>query len=291
MIVSKRLADYTEERSGEVRAARAGRSPKTFFLLTAGSTTSLRSFFAVRRYKFFFEMSGHASFGLAQKKVSRKRARKGAGVKSGRRKKTTSSTGRTAVYERVLGPKEKKNIDTTLAAGTSGTLTNNAISPIACINASVAGALAAGQRIGRNIMMRSILIRGKVSAPSTMTGTAFFRFVVFYDRESNGSQPVVLNVFAVDDIHSPANLGNARRFKVLADYKLPFGLEDSNSGVLFERYIKCNLPVRYIDGIGTGTYTDIVEGAVWVIVWLGGTTAGTTAPVFSMLSRVRYDDC
>lgn len=234
-----------------------------------------------------------SSFVKGQKKVLRKkRARKGAGMRSAPRKKTTSSVGRTAVYERQLNPKERKNIDKNVALNVSGNFTGNSLTPLVCINTSTAGALAAGQRIGRNIMMRSILIRGNVTAPITMTGTGYFRFIVVYDRESNGSLPTVLNILAQDTVWGVANLGNARRFKVLADFKLEHGLdENSNSGITYERYIKCNLPVRYIDGIGAGDYTDIVEGAVWVLTFLGGTTCAVLAPVFNMITRVRYDDC
>jgi len=227
----------------------------------------------------------------AQRKVSRKRARKGAGSKVYNRKKTTSSVGRTAAYERNLGPKERKNIDTNVATVVAGNMTGLALSPLACINTSVAGALAAGQRIGRNIMMRSILVRGTVVAPAAMTGSAFFRYLVVYDRESNGSLPTALLILNSDEITSAANLGNARRFKVLADFKHPLAIEDSASGIQFERYIKCNLPVRYVDGLGAGTYVDIVEGAVWVMTYLGGVSVTASPPLLTMKTRVRYDDC
>lgn len=198
---------------------------------------------------------------------------------------------RPAAVQRMMKPSEKKNIDTDVATNVAGTLTELAMSPIVCINTCVAGALAAGNRIGRNIVMKSVFIKGRIHSPPTMTGAGFLRYVIVYDRESNGGIPAVTDIFKENAIWTMQNLGNAYRFKVLADEKFQQPISpDDNEGILFERYIKCNLPVRYVDGAGVGTYADIVEGSLWMVTWCGGTSCATLAPYMWLRARVRYED-
>ena len=198
---------------------------------------------------------------------------------------------RVAAVARVGKPSEKKNIDTNVATAAPGLTTDLAMSPLSCINACTAGALAQGQRIGRQIQMKSILLRGRIHIQAGQTGVAFFRTVVIYDRESNGTTPAITDVFKLDAIWSPNNLGNSWRFKILADVKHEQGMSpDDNEGYLYERYIKCNLPARYIDGAGAGTAADIVEGSLWVATWCGGVSCATAAPMMNIFARVRYED-
>lgn len=198
---------------------------------------------------------------------------------------------RAATVQRPMKPSEKKNIDITPAANVLGNLTDNAMSPLVCLNPCTAGALAAGNRVGRLITMKSILIRGRVHIAPNMTGVACFRYAIIYDRESNGGIPAITDVFAEDAIWARNKLGNSWRFKILADYKHPTGLSvDDQEAIIFERYIKCNLPVRYVDGAGSGTYADIVEGSLWLATWCGGSCAAVQAPSMNIVTRVRYED-
>lgn len=204
---------------------------------------------------------------------------------------TSHNSTRPANVQRAMKPSEKKNIDTTVASISAGRTDELAMTPLVCLNNCTAGALAAGQRVGRLITMKSILVRGRVHMPSNMTGVAFFRYAIVYDRESNGGIPAATDIFQEDAIWARNKLGNSWRFKILADYKHEQGMSpDDNEGFQFERYIKCNLPVRYVDGAGVGTYADIVEGSLWMVTWCGGASCATAAPIMNIVTRVRYED-
>jgi len=196
-----------------------------------------------------------------------------------------------AAVSRSLRPNEKKNIDKSPYSIAAGNVDETAKTPLLCINTCTAGALAAGNRVGRLIQMKSILVRGRVHIPANMTGVAFFRYVIVYDRESNGTQATVAQIFTEDAIWASNNLANSWRFKVLADYKHEQGMSpDDNEGFQFDRYIKVNLPVRYTDGVGNGDFTDIVEGSLWIVAWCGGASCATAAPIMNIRTRVRYED-
>jgi len=197
---------------------------------------------------------------------------------------------RTVAVERQLKPLEKRNIDTVLdVTGAVGGET--AVSPIASLVNCIPGPLATN-RLGRKILVKSVFVRGRVTVGTGMTGVAFFRMIIVQDREPNGSVPEIAKVMATDEIFGLMNLGNGQRYKVLAEINLGgIGLStDSCEGMLFERYIKTNILISYVDGAGAGTAADILANGIYAITYLGGDSSAVGAVTLKGNARVRFID-
>jgi len=198
---------------------------------------------------------------------------------------------RTAAVERPLKYAEKKNIDTSLNA--AGTITENAVAPILSLVTTTQGA-GAGNRIGRRILVKSIFIRGRVACAGNMTGVGFFRMIIVQDKDPNGAGAPAPNAILDNDIiTSMQNLGNSKRFKILAEITTPNGTSlsvDTDEGFLIERYIKTNIVVGYSNSAAAGTAADILSNAIWCLFYLGGGTTGSNPPNFNGSARVRFVD-
>jgi len=200
---------------------------------------------------------------------------------------------RTAEIVRTMKYAEKKNKDTTLGPF-AGTLAadQGAVAAPWCLCVVAQGATA-NERIGRRIHAKSLFIRGRVLLPVTMTGAAGFRLVVFQDRTPNGALPTLGSVFEEDHILSPLNLGNSKRFKVLADEIGPSSelmSVDTYEGFTFERYLKLNTEIGYVVGAGAGTYADVLTNGIYAVVFAGGANCGANAPSVEIRCRLRYVD-
>jgi len=246
-------------------------------------------------------MSG---FTKAKRKLQ-KRAGKYPGYKAGAGRAATGSrraarmtARREANVNVAMGYSEKKNIDSdnTAAVGAAppgwGSLGSNddVARPTLCLNACQSGSLATN-RVGRRINMTSLFIRARGWVPNAMTGQAFFRLIIVYDKECNTGIPTSANVVVPNHPIGVGVLGNGKRFKILADIVHPVAYSsDTQEGFAFDRYIKLNHPVVYIDGAGAGTYADIVSGGLFAIGWWGGAMSAAGAPNINLQFRVRYTD-
>jgi len=198
---------------------------------------------------------------------------------------------RPATVNRNLKYAEKKSKDTQWTI--TGTLspTETAIVPTTCLCTTSQGA-GSDQRIGRRILVKSVYVRGRVFAPTTMTGAASFRMIIFQDKQPNGALAAPLDLLLANEFLSPLNLGNSKRFKVLADETLDGRTisVDTVEGINFERYIKTNIDVGYVNGAGAGTEADVLTNGIYAMVFFGGFGAGATAPTGKLWFRIRYTD-
>lgn len=173
---------------------------------------------------------------------------------------------------------ERKNIDDSSAKWLTGTATWN----IACLN-DVAQGTSAITRIGRKILMKSILVQGALTNTS---GQA--RILIVYDKQTNGANPAATDILTSNTLMAAQNLDNRDRFIILADI-YPFAQDENlgnqNTGSLqYKRYIKCNLETIY--GSNVGTVADIESGGVFMLTNCnGGTVGGETG-----LQRTRFVD-
>lgn len=174
---------------------------------------------------------------------------------------------------------ERKNIDDSSAKWTTlvSTWTIN------CLNDVVQGN-SATTRVGRKILMKSILVQGALTISN-----GFARVLIVYDRQTNGAAIAATDVLTSNTIMGIQNLDNRDRFIILADI-FPFSQDENLGAVIagvpcsYKRYIKCNLETIY--GGNAGTFADINSGAIWMMTNCnGGTVSGETG-----IQRIRFVD-
>lgn len=175
--------------------------------------------------------------------------------------------------------------DITLAITAGVTAASNAAN-VTFLN-GVAQGVGAGQRVGRMIRMKSLLLRWMASFAPTTAGASALRLLVVYDRSSNGAAAAATDILVANTIAAPMNLGNASRFLTLIDELVPC-LGGSTPAVAISRFIVLDdLPVEYS---GTGATTaSIATGAIRMFVWQDGNII-TADPTVTAYSRIRFED-
>jgi len=195
---------------------------------------------------------------------------------------------------------ELKNIDfaTTAflplaAAMTANGQTVGIVGTVGVMNNTTVGA-AANQRIGRKIVMKSLFVRGEITAPVAQTLSGNARIVILYDRQPNAAAPAATLPFsslvANQDSNSLMNLDNRERFKVLMDIDMPIApIGSGNAVATFNRYIKLNYETDYNTG-NAGTIADITSGAVLIFTSCGQSMVAAGPPQISLSGRIRFSD-
>lgn len=187
---------------------------------------------------------------------------------------------------RSLGRKEeKKNIDaTSTATVVFATTTSPAGLPL---NVMAEGTTPI-THVGRHVNMKSIQFRWVGSLAPTTTGSTPLRCLVVYDKQPNGAVAATTQVVQVDELQSPMNLANNRRFIILADQKVDcVGTAGPQSwDITFFR--KIDLPVEFNEN-NSGTITDVNTGAVLAFFWSEGTLL-VASPTNAFYSRIRFTD-
>lgn len=144
-------------------------------------------------------------------------------------------------------------------------------------------------RIGRRITMKSMYIQYQINLLPTTTGSSPLRFLVVYDAQANGAAPAILDIVLTDELASPMNLGNSRRFKVLCDEVVPCIGTAGPQSYMFKRYIKLgNLNTEFNSG-NAGTIADITSGSIYVYTW-GSSGWAVATPGAVLYSRIRFQD-
>lgn len=186
------------------------------------------------------------------------------------------------------GPEKKNNdidnwtvaIATALGGTWNLTSANSLLNGIAQGNSEVT-------RIGRKISMVNLGISWTASLAATTTQGCSFRFKVIYDKQTNGTLPVVTDVLTINTFASPMNLNNADRFTVLHDEIINNISVQNNFSVSGKCFIKMDLEAVYnAAGAGVG---QINTGGLY-LMFCNSATAATTAPTFAYYSRLRYLD-
>jgi len=199
------------------------------------------------------------------------------------------------------GP-EKKYVDIAVdASNTVFTLGQSSLVTAAAPNQAVfqlLNGLALGTtgitRIGRQITIKSFLIRMAVNAAST--GSAgILRLLILWDSQANGAAPSAADVFETSTdssiLVSPLNLSNRERFQVVMDKVYNIGGAGAVDGVPpdtihIEKFKKMNKIVTF-NGGNAGTVGDIATNSLYMITI---STAFTAAPLTSYHTRIRFTD-
>jgi len=188
---------------------------------------------------------------------------------------------------------EKKFIDQDLAAGALYALAGTAT--ITLLN-NIQQGVDETNRIGRQINMKSIFLRGEVHVANTTVGQGAIRTIIVIDQEvpqSTGSGVVmaITDFLNVDALYSPNNLNNRKRFKVLMDEVMPLSGCTVSTGnpntQIMNRYIKLNTTVEF-NSNNAGTIADFTKNAVYLITYSSGLSV--TAPVSNLWVRTRFTD-
>lgn len=165
-------------------------------------------------------------------------------------------------------------------------------------------------RIGRQIVCKSIELRGFIEPEDYNTYSNYWRVLIIQDLQSNGTQPAEAEVLnSIVDMQSPGikysgimsfmNLDNRARFKVIAAVDGVCGGIDLTSGAAFAQdpqisrvniYRSVNLPITYNNT--TDTYGAIASGAIWIIAssWNAGLSGTDYGCDFTFTARMRYTD-
>lgn len=181
---------------------------------------------------------------------------------------------------------EKKNIDVTSTPEiTFGQTASNSIQlNVPCIEGT-----SPTTHIGRRIKMKSIFIRWQGSLAPTSTGASPLRMLVVYDKQSNAAASPAASVVTVDNITSPMNLANNKRFIILMDESVSCVGTAGPQSWMVERFRKIDLDVEFNEANG-GTFADVQTGLITAFFWQNGNILIASPGGNGFYSRIRFVD-
>jgi len=152
----------------------------------------------------------------------------------------------------------------------------------------IATGSAATDRIGRKVVIKSLLIRWRAYLQSSSLGGSPIRILIVYDKQANATAPAITDILLTDSFTAQNNLSNRDRFVTLSDFITePLSVQDcwSRAGVIYK---KLNLEVMF-NATGTDTIGDITSGSIYMFV--AQTSAVSVAEIdFAANTRIRYSD-
>lgn len=155
------------------------------------------------------------------------------------------------------------------------------------LNGLVPGSTAT-TRIGRKVIMKSLLIRYRYLTQATTVGGSPIRLMIVYDKQANATAPTILDVLEQDQFTSPNNLSNRDRFVTLCDnLSVPLS-QNGNQGLGEVIYKPLNLETMFNDGVA-GTIGDITSGSVYLFAAQNGGIS-VAGPITEWDVRIRYSD-
>lgn len=207
----------------------------------------------------------------------------GKAVKTARRNVRARPSGRSRITADRT-PTELKNIDLTGSFAPGGATTTAAIE---LIN-GVAQGVTATTRLGRRICMRSVEFIYTINLPNTGLGATPWRFMIVYDKQTNAALPNANMIVEVDQLTSPLNLGNQRRFSVLFDRIIQCVGASGPQNIIFRRKIAMKKFVEF-NANSAGTVGDISTGGLYALAWQTGgiTVASVTGNLYT---RILFSD-
>jgi len=157
---------------------------------------------------------------------------------------------------------------------------NNSYSPgswASTLLNGLAPGTSASQRVGNQIRIKLIRCRYYVDEDYDLA-----RFVLVYDRQSNGVAPTTAEVFQNITIVSEVNWTYRDRFVFIEDTVIPFNGDDH-----YELCIETDLLTTYNNG-SAGTVADIATGSLYIFVFGVTSAAGGFSP--TAFVRIEYEE-
>lgn len=166
---------------------------------------------------------------------------------------------------------------------------------------TVAQGAALTQRVGKKIVMKGLLCRGRFenNSQALLNDCAM---IIVYDKRPTGALPAVTDILVTANAQAMNNDANSGRFKILKreDFILIGNYTQAAPPVSNGNISDClakdadfwlnlkNLPVVY-KAAGTGAIGDIEEGALYLVT-VGINAAGTAAAAMNAGFRLRFLD-
>jgi len=172
---------------------------------------------------------------------------------------------------------EKKYSDITFSNTVSNTLNPQTLN-------ALSQGTSATTRNGQSVKFTSLFMRAYMTMNASATTTQI-RFLIFRDRQPNAAGPGTTTILADNtNILSALQIGNSRRFKILADRI--FRLDTNKLNHEFKFFRKLNFHTEYNTTNG-GTVADITTNSLYIIMF---SDQATNTPTISFYSRVRFVD-
>lgn len=153
------------------------------------------------------------------------------------------------------------------------------------------------QRIGKEVVVTSILVRGQFVLNAGAVFSDISRFLIVQDTQCNGAAATVNNVLNFTgqpvSINSFNNIENSRRFIVISDTRYDVTTPTSNASISsnpkyvdFEIYKKCNIPIVFDTTATSGTLATVRSNNIFGIT----VSAGGVESFVNFNMRLRYQD-
>lgn len=180
---------------------------------------------------------------------------------------------------------ELKFCDTGLS--TAITFGSSAWSTPQLVNA-IAQGTDASNRIGRKIILKSLLIRYAIKLGSTSTFGSQVRILVVYDKQANATAPAITDILTLDEYFAPNNLSNRDRFVTIFDHTTEAISAGSNAQVGDTLYKRINLETIYNSGTDAAIGS-IASGSVYLMFAQAGGLLTANGNINGRI-RLRYTD-
>lgn len=144
-------------------------------------------------------------------------------------------------------------------------------------------------RDGRQIFIQSIQIKFRAEFNAAAATAQPVRFILFYDKQSNGAAPAVselLDTATAGAVDALRLLTTRKRFKILADRRYYVAQNAGPGGIVDDIYLKKPITVQY-NANNTGGITDITTNSLY---YLMTSDEPANAPFAGFFSRVRFTE-
>lgn len=202
-----------------------------------------------------------------------------------RAKKSKSTTSKQDIQKYLEAKMEKKNFDTLSTALIVAGQTTATVVQIFTPDQGTAPT----ERIGRRSTMKSLSYKFAASYTATTAGSSPIRMMIVYDRQPNAATPATTQIVTVDQITSPLNLINSRRFKIIVDECIEGLSAQGPQSFFVTGYRKLNNLETEFNDVNGGTIADITTGSMIMLVWQNGNII-TASPTNACFIRIRFTD-
>lgn len=148
------------------------------------------------------------------------------------------------------------------------------------------------QRIGSRVSMRGLSIKGYIKSNVSQIETESCVLVVVYDNANNGGLTYKSGVFNGGGVSVTRNPNYLSRYKILLfrRYSVSGYGKGEGENVGIDEYINLGGRMTYYNGLNTGTYQDIVSGALWVMFYGQSPYGVGVNPIINVEFSLRYYD-
>lgn len=146
------------------------------------------------------------------------------------------------------------------------------------------------QRIGREVTLRSIELRGIVQAQPTTNVPQTVRMQLVLDRQPSGALPNYSDIVTSGVLLGSYNLDNRKRFQTILDEYIDlgeYGQDNSHKTIIFKKPLFVN---TVFNAGTTGDITDISENTLYLCLISDIPAATGKQPVFVGNVRFRFTD-